>query len=100
MNTQQITEHRSFLETLMEICILLGNEHARSESEGANAITPVTPSVPVLDIIRRQREGRPGVWETVIEWASEFEELNKDRQWDGEFYEEIDAFVTKKINEL
>lgn len=29
-------------------------------------------------------------------WTDEFETLNKDREWDGEFFDEIEKFLTEK----
>lgn len=36
----------------------------------------------------------------IIEWAREFTEKNKDRQWDGEWYDELEEFFGQKINSL
>lgn len=33
----------------------------------------------------------------VPKWADEFETLNKDREWDGEFEDEVVDFLTEKI---
>ncbi len=35
-----------------------------------------------------------------IGWAEEFEVLNRGREWDGEYIEEIEAFYDKKKKEL
>jgi hypothetical protein len=35
-----------------------------------------------------------------IEWAEEFEQKNKGREWDGEYLDEIDAFAVKKMREF
>src|SRR5579859_1295585 len=32
-----------------------------------------------------------------IEWAQEFEKINHNRFWDGEWYEELSAFVDEKL---
>lgn len=42
--------------------------------------------------------GHFGITEFCIDLASEFEELNRGREWDGEFYEEIESFINQKIN--
>ena len=34
-----------------------------------------------------------------IEWAEEFEKINRDREWDGEYIDAIDAFSVKKMKE-
>ncbi len=54
----------------------------------------------VLPELLKQEHTNHGycVFYTLAEkWADEFEELNKDRQWDGEFYEEIEEFYNKKL---
>ena len=33
-----------------------------------------------------------------IIWAEEFDQQNADREWDGEYMEEIEAFAISKIN--
>ena len=35
-----------------------------------------------------------------IDWTNEFEKKNKDRQWDGEFLEEIEQFVEQQVQIL
>ena len=47
----------------------------------------------------RKNEGTTGVWELAGMITDEFEELNKGREWDGEFYEEVEAFVQKRVND-
>lgn len=51
----------------------------------------------VEEIHRRvESEGRGGLYLLAKEWTDEFEELNKGREWDGEFFDEIDEFLIKK----
>lgn len=33
-----------------------------------------------------------------IIWAEEFDQRNADREWDGEYMEEIEEFAVSKIN--
>ncbi len=33
-------------------------------------------------------------------WTNEFEKMNEGRQWDGEFFEEVEAFMHTKLNEV
>lgn len=40
------------------------------------------------------------LYEFSEEWADEFEKLNKDRFWDGEFVEEITEFVENKLKKV
>lgn len=44
--------------------------------------------------------GRGGLYELAAEWTDEFEELNKYREWDGEFFDEIDSFFELKCTDL
>ena len=32
-----------------------------------------------------------------IDWAKEFEQINADREWDGEWQHELSEFVAKKL---
>lgn len=43
-------------------------------------------------------QGTCGIYEFCIDLADEFEELNRDREWDGEFFDEIEEFIKNKIN--
>jgi hypothetical protein len=43
-------------------------------------------------------KGSGGIWEFCIELTDEFEKLNEGREWDGEFYDEIEEFINSKIN--
>jgi len=43
-----------------------------------------------------ERHGTGAMYELACEWTDEFEELNAGREWDGEFFDEIEAFVTHK----
>lgn len=36
--------------------------------------------------------------DNIIGWAKEFEALNKGREWDGEYMEEIESFFKTKIS--
>lgn len=46
----------------------------------------------------REANGITGVWQLAEDWTDEFEELNKCRQWNGEFIDEIEAFVYRKLH--
>lgn len=39
-----------------------------------------------------------GIWEFCISITDEFEELNRGREWDGEFFDEIEEFIRKKVD--
>jgi hypothetical protein len=44
--------------------------------------------------------GKGCLWELAKSITDEFEELNKNREWDGEWMDEVQEFVETKINEL
>ena len=49
---------------------------------------------------RHEEQGTGGLYELAEELTDKFETLNKDREWDGEFFEEIEEFLTKKLKLL
>lgn len=51
---------------------------------------------PVLNDIYNS-VGSPGKWDLAIQIATDFQELNKDRVWDGEFMDEVDKFTMSKL---
>lgn len=44
----------------------------------------------------REKEGTTGLYDLAEQWTNEFEELNEGRQWDGEFFDEVEDFCTDK----
>lgn len=48
-------------------------------------------------LIRYEQQGKGGMFELAEELADEFETINKNRDWDGEFFDELDDFVYKKL---
>jgi hypothetical protein len=51
------------------------------------------------DLIRitLREKGHGGLYELANDLTDEFELLNKDREWDGEFFEEIERFLDEKF---
>lgn len=45
---------------------------------------------------RQESQGTGGLYELAEEWTDEFEILNKGREWDGEFFDEIEEFCKNK----
>jgi hypothetical protein len=45
-----------------------------------------------------KQNGTREMYELAIELTDEFETLNKDREWNGEFFKEIESFLIKKID--
>jgi len=71
----------SWHETHFEICFYLSNTQ---DIEGSMANTVQTQS------------GRGGLYELSQALTDEFEAKHKDREWDGEFFDEIDEFLLSK----
>lgn len=42
-------------------------------------------------------KGIGGFYELAEDLTDEFELINKDREWDGEFFDEIEDFLEKKL---
>lgn len=45
-----------------------------------------------------QSQGSTAIWQLAESLTDEFESLHKDRQWDGEFIEEVERFIAGKLN--
>jgi hypothetical protein len=45
----------------------------------------------------QMQSGTGGIWELCIDLTDQFEELNRDREWDGEFFEEVYEFTRKNL---
>lgn len=44
--------------------------------------------------------GRGALWELAKSITDDFQSLNKNREWDGEFLEEIQRYTLKRIEQL
>lgn len=44
--------------------------------------------------------GRGALWELAKSITDDFQSLNKNREWDGEFLEEIQSYTLKRIEQL
>jgi len=53
-----------------------------------------------VDIKNRLEQGTGGMYELAEDLTDEFQTINKDREWNGEFFEEIEAFMDKKSKEF
>lgn len=80
----------SFSETLFFISYHLS---IILENEDANKIPPYLQN-------RYELGGIGELMELAMNWAMEFERINKDREWDGEWYDELEAFLDKKVNNV
>ena len=45
-------------------------------------------------------QGAGGFYELAQELTDKFEMLNKDREWDGDFWDEIEQFLESELNRL
>ncbi len=89
---------RSFTETLIEMSLTMGAAFMLGEKERSYCGSEAQIIGSVHDNIRNV-SGQSAVWDFLILWASEFQTKNQDRQWDGEFYDEVDAFLLEKCKE-
>jgi hypothetical protein len=48
----------------------------------------------------RSSDGTGALWQLAEDLTDEFEKLNKNREWDGEFFDEIEKFMEEKLKEL
>jgi hypothetical protein len=46
---------------------------------------------------RHEAQGTGGLYELAKELTDEFEKMNEERQWDGEFFDEIEEFLNTKL---
>jgi hypothetical protein len=46
---------------------------------------------------RQEKQGHGGLYEFAEELTDEFELMNEGREWDGEFFDEIEKFLNDKI---
>ncbi len=74
----------SWQETHFEISSAIGKEIAKD----------VMSSV-ITDVCEKQ--GRGGLYELAESLTNEFESLHSLREWDGEFFDEIDKFIDEKL---
>ena len=54
------------------------------------------PASRVLQNIE-ENEGRGEMWEYATKLTKQFQELHKDKVWDGEFFDEINNFLIDKL---
>lgn len=73
---------------------------AETHHEIVSAVTEImlTDHLPTALEEIQLSQGTGGIYEFCIDLADEFEELNRGREWDGEFFDEIEAFINQKIN--
>lgn len=46
---------------------------------------------------RAEAQGTGGLYELAEELTDKFEAANKGRQWDGEFFEEVEEFLNQEL---
>lgn len=89
----------SELVTKSEWIKLQFNSWHETHFEIVQMITLLLHSANVSDstIIRRQAEqGHGGLYELAQEWTDEFEKLHEGHDWDGEFFDAVEEFCTRK----
>lgn len=76
----------SWMETHHEVCEFIGYRLKESELLYTENVIIETSS----------SQGSGGLYTLAEQWTDEFEKLNEGRVWDGEFFEEINTFLTTK----
>ncbi|MCA6431217.1 MAG: hypothetical protein IM613_17415 [Cytophagales bacterium] len=74
----------SWYETFYEIAAAIGIE--------ANGFEPSGLVAQTLEV-----QGTGGLYELAKELTDKFEMSNKGREWDGDFFDEIEAFIEKEL---
>lgn len=85
--------------------------HKQPEPSLSNILETHYEVVAAIERIRQQDEdtwpdffkfvdGTGGFWELAKDITLAFEKKNADRQWDGEFFDEIEAFINEYIQNL
>lgn len=74
----------SWHETHFEVVQAIAIEHVKDEPKG-------------LVKERHDAQGHGGLYELAVELTDEFEKLNEGREWDGDFFDEIEDFLKKKL---
>lgn len=75
----------SWNETHFEVVQAITIEHIKDNPQG-------------LVKERHEAQGHGGLYELAVELTNEFEELNKGREWDGEYFQEIEEFLKIKLS--
>lgn len=76
---------KSWNETHYEVAAFIGNKMADVTEDSEIQRTNYT-------------QGSFGLYDLALEWTNEFELKNKGREWDGEFFDEIELFCEQKNN--
>jgi len=74
----------SWHETHFEVVVAITQEWSKSAPDS-------------IVVKRHQEQGHGGLYELAQELTDEFEKGNKDREWDGEFFEGIEIFLEEKL---
>lgn len=106
-NDEEMTKFRTFLEYSDSSMVLLQNDieidfHSWTETHfevvsviSYHARQDVISSPVVAE--RQEASGIGGLYELAMELTNEFETINRGREWDGEFFDEIDTFIEEKL---
>lgn len=74
----------SWQETHYEVVSFIADELTRPQVRGI-----------VYETLREKGHG--GLYELAEDLTDEYEQLNKGREWDGEFFEELESFLNQKL---
>lgn len=81
------TVNTSYLETFYEVTTFINNQINWILEEDCD------------DSLIKERydlQGMGSLYEIAEEWTDEFEKLNEGREWDGEFFDELEDFCRLK----
>ena len=56
-------------------------------------------NIPNVILKVENTQGRAGLYDLAKEWTDEFEQLYKDKEWDGEWLDTIDEFIREKCRD-
>ena len=83
--TVYLEKQRNWRETFYEVVAAI------EQSKNRGSCTPKL----ITEI--QDQQGHCGFYDLAIKLTDEFEKLNEGRQWDGEFFDEIDNFMAHKL---
>lgn len=85
----------SWQETHYEVVAAIHSEWNQIWQIGEDNPNDTLPQTRIATI--QAQQGHAGLYELAEELTDKFEELNKGREWDGEFYDEVESFLQTEI---
>lgn len=82
-------------EMVASITVLRGGEPFLCPGDILPLVDKIHPFIQKID----DTQGTGGFYELAEDWTNEFELKHLNREWDGEYYDEIEEFVKQKLKE-